>query len=137
MRFLSFLTLVFPFLAEQAAAADAALCDALDNNATRLDDIDGRLSTVEATIRSFQAEQANGGGQQQPPAPQAPPQGEPSTMAPTPTGWAWVVIPDDAAQQPGEPVGLRCSTFTPVVAVIPAGHVLALLPANTTFPQQS
>lgn len=150
MRYLAFLASVFPFITDKARAADEAIANGIDSanlNAgdalaavnTARAEVGAELAAQGARIAALEALAAQFGaptGPSEPPAeapaPEAPPAGEPTTMAPTPAGMTWWVIPEDAGPQAGEAPGLRCSSYTPVPATVPAGHVLVLLPVGVT-----
>lgn len=140
MRFFSFLVTVFPFLADSAAEADAAIGQELDDINQRITDGEARIGQGFADLGArIQALEVHTGIQApvEPPGPVEPPPAPDlgaSTMAPTPAGMAWLVIPDTAQPQPGEVPGTRCAGFTPVPRVIPAGFVLALVPASEAVP---
>ena len=141
MRFLSPLLALFPLAHEALTAVDEAIGRADDDINGRMDGVAWGLraqatqgfNDLGARIAALEAQGTGSAPPAEPPVGPGPDLGA-STMAPTPAGMAWLVIPDTADPQPGELPGARCPAFTPVPRVVPPGFVLALVPAGYTPP---
>ncbi len=156
MRFLLFLANFFPFIASEAAAADAAITG--EFNALHQTDIEqgeqlvqnhnnlmahqlhvnealavveGRISAIEALAAQLQTQgQGNGGqnnpGPTPPPGATPPPPGLSGDVWPAPPGLVWLRVPADAPVMDGEAIDINGRSLRIPDA---PGFVRALVPA--------